>query len=48
MPFEMIDYWQELQEVMLGVKQMQHIGIAYLLGSTSWAVLSLWYRKSAS
>ena len=43
MPFEDVDYWEELKEIMEWTKN--HVfDVAFVLGSTGRALLSLWSR----
>ena len=45
MEFEEVEYWEELTEIMKWSKTNVYFYIAYLLGSTSRTILSLWNSK---
>ncbi len=45
LPFEEVDYWQELTQVLIGQNTCL-FNIAHLLGSTGWFVCTLWCTQT--
>ena len=43
MPFEEVDYWPELVEIMNWGRRACILYVLYLLGRSSWFVSSFWY-----
>lgn len=44
--FEEVDYWDEVVEIMEWIQNTCYINFAYLLGSTSRTLLSLWNQET--